>query len=251
MKAMRILPVLDLMNGVVVRGVRGRRGEYRPIVGQLTRSIEPLDVASMFKEQFGLNELYLADLDAIAGAKPSLSIIAQLLDRSFRLWVDAGIGVGLRHVRALADAGVQHIIAGLESLDGPAQMQELIDIHGSSRLVFSLDMLNGKPLAKATWNQAEPWDIAETVVRLGVQRMLVLDLGAVGANQGPPTAGLCARLRQAFPTLEITTGGGIRDTGDLRLLQQTGIDHALVASALHDRRLTADEVRDFLADASG
>ena len=32
---MRIIPVLDLMNGVAVRAVGGRRSEYRPLVSRL------------------------------------------------------------------------------------------------------------------------------------------------------------------------------------------------------------------------
>jgi hypothetical protein len=43
---MRILPVLDLMNGVVVRGVGGRRSEYRPVASRLAVSADPADVAA-------------------------------------------------------------------------------------------------------------------------------------------------------------------------------------------------------------
>src|SRR5207253_1947746 len=64
---MRILPVLDLQNGVVVRGLAGRRAEYRPVVSRLTTSHQPLDIAQAFRDIFGFEHLYLADLDAIAG----------------------------------------------------------------------------------------------------------------------------------------------------------------------------------------
>src|SRR5579872_5647704 len=48
--AMRIVPVLDLLGGVVVRGVGGRRREYRPVVSRLTPSCDPLDVARAFAD---------------------------------------------------------------------------------------------------------------------------------------------------------------------------------------------------------
>ena len=38
---MRIIPVLDVLGGCVVRGVGGRRDEYRPIVSKLCNSREP------------------------------------------------------------------------------------------------------------------------------------------------------------------------------------------------------------------
>ena len=71
---MRILPVIDLKGGLVVRGVAGRRQEYRPVVSRLTPSSRPIDVAGAFRDHLGLDHLYLADLDAIAGAAPALEL---------------------------------------------------------------------------------------------------------------------------------------------------------------------------------
>ena len=51
------------------------------------------------RDHFDFVEFYLADLDAIAGQLPSLSLFTQLQDKGFRLWVDAGIGTGLTYAR--------------------------------------------------------------------------------------------------------------------------------------------------------
>src|SRR5260370_21980952 len=88
---MRILPVIDLMAGRVVRGIAGRRQEYRPVASRLTASCHPVDVARAFRDHFGLAELYVADLDAIAGAPPALATYATLHSLGVRLWVDAGV----------------------------------------------------------------------------------------------------------------------------------------------------------------
>jgi phosphoribosylformimino-5-aminoimidazole carboxamide ribotide isomerase len=40
----------------------------------------------------------------------------------------------------------------------------------------------------------------------------------------------------------VLAGGGVRDLDDLRQLAEFGCDGALVASALHDGRLTAADV---------
>ena len=71
---MPILPVLDLKQGQVVRGIAGRREEYRPIVSKLTTSSRPLDVARAFREHFRFDELYVADLDAIVARATSKEI---------------------------------------------------------------------------------------------------------------------------------------------------------------------------------
>src|SRR5262245_30382036 len=88
---MRIIPVLDVLNGVVVRGVGGRRSEYRPVVSRLTSSTAPLDVARALVDSFHPRELYLADLDAIGGAAPAFGVYQGIRELGVRLWVDAGV----------------------------------------------------------------------------------------------------------------------------------------------------------------
>ncbi len=243
---MQILPVLDLKQGQVVRGIGGRRQEYRAVVSRLTPSAEPLAVARAFGEHFGCDALYLADLDAIAGGPPAVAVYGALLHQGFRLWVDAGLGENGRNPHALAAVGVQHILAGLESLSGPEELRELLEHFSPARLVFSLDLKDGRPLGSPqAWSSAEAWDIAHEAVRLGVARILVLDLARVGGNQGTATDDLCCRLRSAFPHLEIATGGGIRGLDDLRRLRRQGVDYVLIASALHDGRLTRKDLAEF------
>jgi len=241
---MQILPVIDLLDGQVVRGVAGRREAYRPIVSQLFPSessrpvAEPLAVARAFRHHFGLSELYVADLDAIAGRDPALGLHKQLLRDGFELWLDAGLGDAGRNLDLAQSVGVGTLIAGLESLTGPEELRGLMERFGSS-LVFSLDLLAGKPMARAdAWFAADAWSIARQAIDLGVERILVLDLAGVGVGEGSKTADLCARLRTDYPRLHIATGGGVRGPDDLRQLQEMGVDEVLVASALHDGRLT-------------
>ena len=73
--------------------------------------------------------------------------------------------------------------------------------------------------------------------------MVVLDLAAVGVNEGPAVTELCASLREAHPHLELISGGGARGLSDIESLGMAGCDSVLVASALHDGRLSPEEVR--------
>jgi phosphoribosylformimino-5-aminoimidazole carboxamide ribotide isomerase len=239
---MLILPVLDLQGGVVVRGVAGRRDEYRPVVSRLTTSARPLDVAQAFADHFGLLELYLADLDAIAGAAPALDLYALLRGHGFRLWVDAGVR-DRPGVEPLTAAGVERIVAGLETLAGPDALLRLCETLGSERIIFSLDLKEGRPLgAWAAWGAEDAWGVAGRALACGVRRLIVLDLARVGVSAGTGTEGLCARLAAAYPDREVIAGGGVRDAADLVRLRQCGVRGVLVASALHDGRLTRDDL---------
>jgi phosphoribosylformimino-5-aminoimidazole carboxamide ribotide isomerase len=237
---MRIIPVLDVMGGVVVRAVGGRRREYRPVVSRLTPSCFPLTVACAFAEHFGLTELYLADLDAVGGARPGWDIYAALHAAGCRLWVDAGVRRP-EDARQLARAGVETVVVGLETVAGPDALGEIVSELGA-RVVFSLDLRDGNPLGAGTGWAADAASIAAQAAGLGVRRLLVLDLARVGGGAGTGTDAMCARLATTYPDVEVSAGGGVRDLADLRRLRGCGVRAALVASALHDGVMTAAEL---------
>ena len=168
---------------------------------------------------------------------PALATYADLQNDQFRLLIDAGL-------RSAADAlplvgpGAVGLVAGLETLAGPDVLAELLALVGPARLVFSLDLKNGHPLASAAWSATDPWTIAERALAAGVRRMLVLDLARVGVGGGTGTEALCRRLKESDPALEVLAGGGVRGPDDLQRLRGCGVDGVLVASALHDGRLT-------------
>lgn len=238
---MHILPVLDLMAGRVVRGISGNRSDYRPIISQLTPSCEPVAIANTFAKQFGLTELYLADLDAIAGAAPALAVYNELQTRGFRLWIDAGVQ-DIHRTRVLADAGVEKIVIGLETVAGPAELTAAVKMLGE-RIVFSLDLRDGKPYGNlATWLATDAEGIAAEAIALGISRLMVLDLVSVGCGAGTKTEELCGQLVTAYPHVAVYAGGGVRDVSDLRRLQAIGVRGALVASALHDGSLKREDL---------
>lgn len=235
---MQIIPVLDLLEGVVVRGVAGQRDAYRPIVSRIASSPEPLVVARAFREQFGLTNLYVADLDAILHGRINGNVYAALLADGFQLLVDAGVrdtGIAAR----LLQAGVDSVVVGLETCAGPQSLDEFCRCIEPERLVFSLDLKAGVPLGDlAAWGTSDPERIASQAVASGIRRLIVLDLAQVGVGGGLSTLDLCRRLLDRFPDLRLITGGGVRHGSDLKDLKDLGIEGVLVASALHDGSIT-------------
>jgi phosphoribosylformimino-5-aminoimidazole carboxamide ribotide isomerase len=240
---MRVIPVLDVMSGVTVRAVAGRRAEYRPLVSRLTQSTDPRIVAGAFRRHFGLTELYLADLDAIAGAQPNWALFADLRADGFRLWVDAGVRTGKDAAR-LIEAGIEIVVCGLETLSGPNELCNSIGTATPVRIAFSVDLRGGQMLGSAKWGPS-PEMAAERAIEYGVRRMILLDLERVGVGSGTGTESLLARLTARFPAVEFVVGGGVGGRDDLLRLEQAGAAAVLIASALHDGRLTE---RDFCAE---
>ncbi|HEY1735370.1 MAG TPA: HisA/HisF-related TIM barrel protein, partial [Methylovirgula sp.] len=91
---MKIIPVIDLKGGEVVRAERGARDSYAPIKTPLAASSEPKDVVAGFLALHPFPTLYIADLDAIEGHGSHRETILAL-EKAFpqvSFWVDAGIG---------------------------------------------------------------------------------------------------------------------------------------------------------------
>jgi phosphoribosylformimino-5-aminoimidazole carboxamide ribotide isomerase len=240
----RVIPVLDLKGGQVVHAIGGDRDHYRPLKTRLHPGSDPLGVARGFRDILNLRELYLADLDAIAGRSPDISLYRAIRSLGVDLWVDAGV----RDRAALAplvEAGVGSLVIGLETLRGPAALAGICAEVPPERLVFSLDLRGGIPLVAdgaATWGTLDPLAVARVALALGIRRLLLLDLARVGRGEGTGTTPLLARLRAEGPGLELSVGGGIAGSDDLRTLEQAGANIALVGSALHDGRIGAADL---------
>ncbi len=242
---MRIIPVVDLLDGVVVRGVAGKREEYRPIESCLTPATDPLAVCRAIRETLGLHQIYVADLDAIVHDRLNTSIHRELADEGFDTWIDAGLR-DVPRADELIETGASALIAGLETSPGPEHLKTLCERFGAQRVVFSLDLNGGQPMGRLdAWETTDPFAIATRAVEAGVRRMIVLDVAQVGVDTGVTTLDLCRELKQRFPQVETTTGGGVRGTDDLQRLSGEGLDGVLVASAIHDGRIGSEQVKAF------
>lgn len=235
-----VIPVIDILRGEVVRGVGGRRSEYRPVVSRITSSTVPVDVARAMLAMVEASDLYVADLDALGGQMPSFDFYRELSALGARVWVDAGVTHSLL-ARQLVDANVD-CVAGLETIGSPDDLRQIIDTIGVDRLVFSLDLRGGAPLRH--WgDQSSPIELIDTVMGLGIKRLILLDLARVGMQSGAGTEELCRAVRNAYPAATIVGGGGVRGMDDLRRLREAGASAALVASAIHDGVLSSARPR--------
>ena len=240
---MTILPVLDLLDGCVVRGVAGRRAEYRPLRGGLVETSVPRDVARALRTEFGFQRLYLADLDGILQSRPHWTVYQQLKGDGFQLLVDAGLR-DVEEARRLSGLGVE-VVIGLESSPTPEHVLRMVA--ACEAVTFSLDLQNGQPMlaeGASGWSR-DPREIVRRAVGCGISRLIVLDLADVGMAGGARTGSLCQSLLAEFPDLHLTCGGGVRNLDDLRQWRTLGAKQVLVASALHDGRFTADDVARF------
>jgi phosphoribosylformimino-5-aminoimidazole carboxamide ribotide isomerase len=238
---MRVIPVIDLKSGAAVHAVRGERERYRPLRSKLVAGSDPLAVGRAVREAFGLDELYVADLDAIAGGPVHREVVAALA-REARVMVDAGVADGAA-VRLLLELGAARVVIGTETLADQATLERLRSELPDAPLALSLDLRAGRVLsADAELARLEATEALARLERSGVREVIALDLARIGSDAGPDVA-LMRELSARFPQLELLAGGGVRDASDLRALADAGAAGALVATALHGGAIGPDDLR--------
>jgi phosphoribosylformimino-5-aminoimidazole carboxamide ribotide isomerase len=228
--------VLDLMGGQVVRARAGDRASYRPIETPLAATSRPEEVLRGFSTLAPFRTFYIADLDAIGGAGDHDATLAALarVHSGAEFWVDGGFS-GAEDAAAAAGRGRVPVL-GSESLAGTEALAAAIGRLGAARVVLSLDWRGGRFLGPR-----EVLDVPE----LWPDRVILMTLDRVGIDRGPDLAAL-ERLVDRAGGRGVFAAGGVRDAADLEALRAIGVAGALVASALHNGRLTRDAVMPFL-----
>ena len=223
-----------------MHAVRGERERYRPLRSEIVAGSDPVRVARAFREALGLEELYVADLDAIAGGHLHRDVIAALAGEA-RVMVDAG-ATDVAAVRLLLELGAAGVVIGTESLTDQAALERLRAELPDAPLVLSLDLRAGQVVSPDP--ELARLGAPEALARLGrwgLRDAIVLDLARVGSGAGPDVA-LVSGLHARLPALELLAGGGVRDIDDLHALAAAGAAGTLVATALHSGAIGRDEL---------
>ncbi|KXA92424.1 hypothetical protein AKJ64_03230, partial [candidate division MSBL1 archaeon SCGC-AAA259E17] len=139
---MRIIPVIDLFDGIVVHAVSGEREKYEPIDSMLTDSANPVDVASKF-EKLGFKELYIADLNAILKEKKSNRGIIEKIttDTGLSVILDGGFEIS-NQIEPYIESGIEKIVLATETLASFEEVKKTVEEY-SLPVIGSIDMKGG------------------------------------------------------------------------------------------------------------
>ena len=229
-----VVPVFDVAGGVVVHAVAGNRSQYAAISRELPVEV----ICRHVLRRFSSGHCYVADLDAIVGHRPQVELWERLVHIA-AVWLDAGV----RTAATLVDLKLPENMIPVVGSETAVELDGLLEASATSELIFSLDLRQGSPIsADSAWQGLSSIEFARQLVRRGASKLILLDLAAVGVGHGVPTLPLCRQLKQEFPELFLITGGGVRSPDCLLQARDAGVDALLVASALHDGRITPEDI---------
>ena len=238
---MRIIPVIDVLNGIAVHAIRGERRHYRPLKSVLCSSVDPVEVALTF-ESLGFDRLYLADLDAILGKSANFALYQRIHAKNNLVFmVDAGVAE-VTIAEKLLKAGVSEIVIGTETLRSLEFVNQAVKSFGEDRVVVSEDLKRGKVMrVSENVKSMSPVLLGQKLEEIGVGQIILLDLDRVGTERGANVEVLKDVLEKT--KVKVLAGGGIRSFQDLENLRKLGASGALVATALHNGKLEVNVLK--------
>ena len=228
---MRIIPAIDIMDGEVVRLLRGDPAR-KTVYGK-----DPVETAREWERQ-GAHMLHVVDLDATLSLGHNTEMIQDVAG-SVRIPVQAA--GGLRSGPAVAGM-LEHAaraVIGTLALDGEV-LRELSGGYGD-RLVVSVDHDNGRVVTHG-WQQDSGMELVPAIrlfMEAGVTEFLVTNVSRDGTLAGPDLEGLA--LACGIEGSNVIASGGISGISDVREVSRYGPYGVILGKALYEGRITIGE----------
>ncbi len=227
---MKIIPVIDLKNELVVSAQQGQRDSYQPIKSTLCYSSSIQEVLNGFMSIHPFKIIYIADLNAITNTGTNKKLINNIISKNpeIEFWVDDGKKIEKLSISQYKN---QKSVIGSE-------YQNEIDFYANKQSIqsniLSLDFFPAQ-------GYKGPNGLIDSS-KLWPQNIIIMSLEFVGKNSGPDLKRL-ESFRQKHPEKNFIAAGGVRNEKDLLTLKKIGINHVLVASALHSGAITAKTIK--------
>lgn len=251
MLAKRLIPCLDVRDGMVVKGVQFRNHE---VIGDI------VPLAKRYAEE-GADELVFYDITASSDGrvvdKSWVRRIAEVIDIPFCV---AGGIKSVEDAGRILELGADKISVNSPALARPELIQELNRAYGQQCVVVGIDSFFDKDsglyqvyqftgdesrTAKTRW-QTVDW--VKEVQRLGAGEIVLNCMNQDGVRQGYDLAQL-KLVRDACQVPLIASGGAGAMSHFQDVFLQADVDGALAASVFHKGIIQISDLKQFLLAA--
>lgn len=232
---MKAIPAIDVLNGKVVRLVKGRYEDPVIYADNLDEVMESLVSA-------GFDLVHLVDLEGARSGESTL--LPRILHWTTAISIQMGGGVRTEEdVVRLLDAGIDRVVLGSIAAGDPDQVIRWGENFGTDRFVLAADSLKGK-VAVSGWIDTSVWTstaFIQAYLEKGFRNFLCTDISKDGTLEGPSLEWYRS-LRSTFPGAWLIASGGVSEEADLTRLADIGMDAVVVGKAWLEGRITLQEL---------
>lgn len=250
MLAKRVIPCLDVLNGLVVKGVQFKNHK---IVGDI------IELASRYAQE-GADELVFYDIGASVNDKlvssDWISQVSQSIDIPF--CVAGGIN-SVKSAEERLAAGADKISINSPAIQRPELINELTDSFGKQCVVIGIDTFQegnkyrvksftGDPnKTKETGKITKEW--VEEVISRGAGEIVLNCMNKDGVKQGYDIEQL-SNIREICTVPLIASGGAGTIQHFIDVFKKTNVDGALAASVFHKSLINIQNLKEGLDNSS-
>ena len=232
---MKIIPAIDLMDGKVVRLVKGDPKN------KTIYSDNPIEIAKKW-EKAGADRIHVVDLDATLGRGSNLQIIKKIVQQ---VSVPIQVAGGLRNEDTISDAFsfAPKAVLGTFAFKNKEILPDILTKFGKDRIIISVDQLNGKIVIDG-WQQTTGIDLisgVESFLKLGFSEFLMTSVDRDGTLLGPDLESL--KKVCEIQNAKIIASGGISNIQDTIAVKKCGAFGVILGKALYDGKISIEEVR--------
>lgn len=232
---MDIIPAVDILDGAVVRLLRGSYDEVT------TYGRDPVAVGARFVAE-GAPLIHVVDLGAARNGTRDLAALEALARAGIPFQAGGGVRTAADAIRTL-EAGALRVVVGSVLTSGSDESYGIVEVAGPGRVVAAIDVRAGKAKGSGWLDEGVPLsDMVARVVALEIPRALVTGIDRDGTMDGPDID-LLGTVREHGPRLALIASGGVGSLEDLAVLRssEVHVEAAIVGKALYESRFTVAE----------
>ena len=237
---MKIIPAIDLMNGEVVRLVKGDPNQ------KTVYSNNPVEIAKKW-ENSGADMLHLVDLDATLGLGNNYETLKEICQN---ISIPVQVAGGLRDVTKIANTleFAQRVVIGtlvmqLKQSEQESILLEMVSQFGKDKLVVSIDHVDGEIVTHG-WQKntgLNLQDVTNEFVKDGFSEFLTTNVSKDGTLQGPDIISL-KEVCQINGT-NIIASGGISKLDDVQDVKKYNPYGVILGKALYEGLISIEEAK--------
>ena len=231
---MKIIPAIDLMDGKVVRLVKGDPKN------KTVYSNDPIEIAKKW-ERAHADRIHIVDLDATLGRGSNFQIIKKM---SQEISIPLHIAGGLRNEDKINEvlSFAQKAVLGTFAFENKEILSQILKKFGDDRIIISVDQLNGKIVVNG-WRKNTGVDLITAIkdfVKLGFSEFLLTSVERDGTLQGPDLESLSKAC--SIKNTKIIASGGISNLKDILSVKKCGSFGVILGKALYEKKFSIEEV---------
>lgn len=231
---MLIFPAIDIINGKVVRLLKGDYGTAK------NYSVTPVEAVISFNE-CGAMCVHAVDLNGAKSGKAENCETVKNIISSTDAFVEIGGGIRTREqIESYISAGAQRVILGTAAVTDFAFVKKM-NKEFKGKIAVGVDAVLGK-VAINGWEEitdVNAFDFCKKLADEGIENVIFTDISRDGTLSG---ANLSVYEKLAkIPGLKITASGGITYLDEIKTLREMGVYAAILGKALYENKLSLKE----------